>query len=579
MEMVRPAVIALTLWSLSGCLSGATDVDATAPPPAPWRAFSVAGLAPRYHLNNGAHFQNDPSGPIFLEVNGTLQWFVFPDQNTPDAQGLSRVFTSLDGVHWVRRDTSITWQYTGGVAVTPDGIARAIHNTGYVVCNTTADPWLADWSKAQHVPPCGPSCAKKGGGAPPLSHTAARPDIFRIGDPARPFQFHGEHYLVMGVGTNGSRSDGSAGGMRGETWLYKARNKELTSWSYVSVLFSTNVSAGHWWSQPTNMLECPDMFALGDKWVLLVSQIMQGGTYKGGGNTHYNQWYVGDFDGAVFTPTSQGVLDWGLMAAAKTITDVANNASSRRVLLGWLNAFDRQGSAEGDAANSTSTASELGSSVLWPAYETYASQVLPRELSLCSDGTLCISPIAELSALRIASTAFHATNPAATRCLSTVRGRQLELEAVLQAAEGASVSGVTVLGSPDGEEFTVVGVNATHLVVDQRHSTLRPDCRSCVSQSKTAPWWSKAAFVLNHTVRSAPLPTAPQEKGTQHRLRAYLDGNTLEVFLNGRLAITTIAFPTRSDSTCVGIVGGVASLKAWRLKDAPTTGVPPMPPT
>ena len=180
LEMVRPAAIALMLWSLGGCLSANTDVVATALPPAPRRAFNVAGLAPRYHLNNGAHFQNDPSAPIFLKVNGTLQWFVFPDQNTPDAQGLSRVFTSLDGVHWVRRDTSITWQYTGGVAVTPDGIARAIHNTDYVVCNTTADPWLADWSKAQHVPPCEPGCVKKGGGAPPLPHTATRPDIFRI---------------------------------------------------------------------------------------------------------------------------------------------------------------------------------------------------------------------------------------------------------------------------------------------------------------------------------------------------------------------------------------------------------------
>ena len=47
-----------------------------------------ADLAPRYHLNNGAHFQNDPSAPIFLEVNGTLHWFVFPDQkNTRTRRG------------------------------------------------------------------------------------------------------------------------------------------------------------------------------------------------------------------------------------------------------------------------------------------------------------------------------------------------------------------------------------------------------------------------------------------------------------------------------------------------------------
>ena len=168
--------------------------------------------------------------------------------------------------------------------------------------------------------------------------------------------------------------------------------------------------------------------------------------------------------------------------------------------------------------------------------------MLPRELTLCSDGSLCISPIAELSALRIAASAFHATDPAATRCLPAVRGRQLELDAVLKPAEGASLSGLSVLGSPHGEEVTVIGANATHWVVDHRHATLRPDCRSCVS--KDGPWWSKAAFVLNHTIRSAPLP-APQ--GTQHRLRAYLDGNTLELFLDGRLAITTIAFPTRGD--------------------------------
>ena len=107
----------------------------------------------------------------------------------------------------------------GLTLVCPDGIARAIHNADYVVCDTTTDPWLRNWSKAQHVPPCQPSCAKKGGGAPPLPHSGARPDVFRIGDPARPFRFRGDYYLVMGVGTNGSKPDGSAGGMRGETWL------------------------------------------------------------------------------------------------------------------------------------------------------------------------------------------------------------------------------------------------------------------------------------------------------------------------------------------------------------------------
>ena len=56
------------------------------------------------------------------------------------------------------------------------------------------------------------------------------------------------------------------------------------------------------------MMECPDLFPLGDRWVLLAS------LYK------TNQWWVGSLTGDPprFTPEQVGVLDYGNGYAAKT---------------------------------------------------------------------------------------------------------------------------------------------------------------------------------------------------------------------------------------------------------------------
>lgn len=121
--------------------------------------------------------------------------------------------------------------------------------------------------------------------------------------------------------------------------------------------------------------------------------------------------------------------------------------------------------------------------------------------------------------------------------------------------------------------------------------TLRPDCdcgtrrqgsicrpASICSSDQTYPG-PGPGFVLNRTVQSAPL----SHSGGQHQLRVWLDTANVEIFVDGRIALTTLAFPTRSDSRCVGVVGGgdarshVAFLSVWTLRAAPVTGVPPTP--
>jgi hypothetical protein len=72
---------------------------------------------------------------------------------------------------------------------------------------------------------------------------------------------------------------------------------------------------------------------------------------------------------------------------------------------------------------------------------------------------------------------------------------------------------VSVLAAPDGRERTLVGANATHLVVNQLNSTLTPDLSPAELQ-RVHFFWDSAA-VPNRTVLLAPLP-----HGTTHTIHA-----------------------------------------------------------
>jgi hypothetical protein len=114
----------------------------------------------------------------------------------------------------------------------------------------------------------------------------------------------------------------------------------------------------------------------------------------------------------------------------------------------------------------------------WPTLQPWGSQVLPRDLSLFDDGTLRIAPIPELKSLRIVGQAYSATTvKKSVQCLP-FNGTQLEVNFTVTMGQsdgpGAAAS-VIVMGSPTGSEQTVIGVNRTHLFVDQRKSSLTPD--------------------------------------------------------------------------------------------------------
>ena len=69
-------------------------------------------------------------------------------------------------------------------------------------------------------------------------------------------------------------------------------------------------------------------------------------------------------------------------------------------------------------------------------------------------------------------------------------------------------------------------------------------------------------------VHSGPLEL---ERGALLRLHVFVDRSVLEVFANGRLCMTSRIYPTRPDSTAIGLfaAGGPATLRSmevWSMK-------------
>lgn len=156
----------------------------------------------------------------------------------------------------------------------------------------------------------------------------------------------------------GSQRDSRGGALL----LYESDN--LLNWRYVGVSLLGE-------AEETGMdFECPDLFPLGEKWVLLTSR----------GAVH---WQVGDWDGRRFYPQKRGVCDGPPYSsathdaspyyAAKTAVD----ADGRRVMFAWL----RETQEIEDRTWSGALA-------------------LPRELRLLPDGSLGMEPAREIFGLR-----------------------------------------------------------------------------------------------------------------------------------------------------------------------------------
>ena len=468
---------------------------------------------PRFHLTARSGWLNDPNGPIewrgryhlFFQHNpaapvwGAPHWghvvgpdlvrwdplpvALSPSPGGPDAGGCWSGCAIDDG-------GVPTLVYTGVVARAPKGWTQT-------VCVARGDRDLATWRKDVRNPVIA-------GPPPDLPTVGFRdPYVWRDGD---------GWSMVIGSGIEG---------VGGAVLLY--RSPDLVRWDYVGVLYARDekLTDPLWTGR---MWECPALFPLGDRHVLVISVHDNRRTPT----LNYPVAFVGAYRGGRFLPERMERFDHGPDCYAPA---VMADRRGRRLAWGW--------SWEG---RDEAAQREQG----WAGTLT-----VPRELKALPDGHLGIGPAKELAALRGPCERVEGVRltPAAPRLDPRTRGDCLEIGVRIDPGTASAV--VLEVGAALGGEET------TRIRWDRAGRRLSVDRSRSSSDPRARGGDHGGAFELSSAERLD--------------LRVLLDRSILEVFANGRFALTARIYPTRADSDGIRLLaeGGdalVESFNVWRLE-------------
>ncbi len=455
---------------------------------------------PRYHFMPEANWLNDPNG--LIQWKGRYHLFYQYNPNGPFHGTIHWGHAvSADLVHWTHLPIALAPTPHGfdqdgvwsGCAVDNQGIPTILY-TGFrpqVQCLAWSDDDLLTWHK--HPQPVIASPPADLGIVGRDSGDWRDPWVWREAD---------RWYMLLGSGVRN---------VGGTALLYES--KDLLQWTYLHpILIGDQNELGTVW-------ECPNLFPLGDRHVLLISVIPE---------FRHTYYLAGDYTQQRFYPTTRGKTDHGAyFYAAQTMLDDAG----RRLMWGWIK--------EGREAQSQRAAGWSG------------VMSLPRVLELLPDGALSMSVAPELMVLR--DQHFHwadlVLSSYTAETAPSFQGHCLEISAQFQLIN-AEKFGCWVHCSPNGDERTLIAYDVAlqSLIVDRQTSSLDPG--------------------VDKTVETAPLPLAA---GETLQLHLYIDHSVIEVFAGDRVCLTSRVYPTRSDSSGVNLValGGrveLRSLDVWTLK-------------
>nr|WP_244995595.1 glycoside hydrolase family 32 protein [Halomicroarcula pellucida] len=287
-------------------------------------------------------------------------------------------------------------------------------------------------------------------------------------------------------------------------------SEDLLEWEYCHPILTGD------WRKTGPIWECPELLRFDEGSLLHVSDYSK------------VAYFSGEYDEAAkrFEPEDHGVLDHGVFYAPQSFAA----DDGRTLMFGWLKE-DRDREAQWDAG--------------WSG-----AMSLPRVVSLAADGTPEFSLPTELEALRETHHSFSdlTVSPDGTNPLADIEGDTLEVKMTVD-ARNVGEFGLVLRETPDGEERTVVRCKIRHreVVVDRSQSS-NSDAAADSSDS---------------------MPLTLDEDGT-FSLHLFLDRSVLELFTNDAQALTSRIYPTRPDSTGVGLYADdcevtVRSLDVWEL--------------
>ena len=418
---------------------------------------------PVYHHTPQYGWMNDPNGMFFKDGTWHLyyQWNPYGSQWENMHWGHS---TSRDLIHWE----------THPIALEPDWLGSIFSGS----CVTNGDEVVAFYTSAGMHQTQSMAVSKDGGrtfekySGNPVLTTSDVPD-FR--DP-RPFWNEDikAWNLILAAGQ--------------EMRIYSS--KDLKEWKYES-------SFGKEYGNHSGVWECPDLFKINNKWVLICN-INPGGPF-GGSATQY---FVGQFDGHKFTcesmPKVTKWMDYGKDHYATV--SFYNAPENRRVVMAWMSNWQY--------ANHV------------PTKQYRSGNSIPRDLGLftCGEETyVSVVPSKEMLTLRGAK----------------VKKPTEACEIIIDTKSMTEI----VLSNSKGEQVT--------MVYDAQKQSFSMD------RTKSGELSFSEAF---------PCVTTAPTYGTIKQLRLFIDRCSIEAFdAEGKMSMTNLVFPSEP-YTNIKIKGGKATI-------------------
>ncbi len=360
---------------------------------------------PIWHFGPPAQWMNDPNGTLWHDG-----WYHVFYQHNPGGEEWGDLHwghaRSRDLVHWEHLPLALFPQhalgekhcYSGCAALDAAGIPQILYTSvrhdeahpGSQVLASPADAALIGWKQAV----ANPAIDLKNHGGPTFERGWRDPYVFRT---------EGRTFLVLGAWL----------GEESAIALYENPDDHLRQWVYRGIILRAPKSS-------VTFFECPNLFKLGKKWVLLTSPVRE------------VEWYSGMLDLATYTfqVERRGRVDESdSYYATQTIVD----PTGRMLLFGWVQRFPK-----GRGWNGRLSA--------------------PRRVWLDAAGDLCAAPAAEIAVLRSGEKRFPAQSLDSTPASLALPGdHSHEVELTLERDPATSlrceIAGVTIALGPDGVRF------------------------------------------------------------------------------------------------------------------------------
>ena len=424
---------------------------------------------PHFHVTGGVGWINDPNG--FSHYRGEYHLFF---QYYPYA-------THWDSMHWghVKTRDFIRWERLP-CALAPDqeydregcfsGSAIELRDGRHLLMYTGVTKTEDDRDIQIQCLAFGDGVDyEKFAGNPVITAEALPPGGSEVHfrDP-KIWESDGKFYIVAG----NLDSDGS-----GAVLMFES--DDAVHWRFVSKIASSDHRLGRMW-------ECPDLFRLDGKQVLLVSpqEMHTGGMEFIEGNT--TLCLIGEMaqDGSLIRE-SEHTIDYGLdFYAPQTLL----TPDGRRVMIAWMQYWDSVNICPADLP-------------------FFGQMTLPRELNV-RDGRLIQNPVRELNAYRGERTSYTSVVIRERTRLDGVCGRCLDLTVTVKpGAQG--MNSFTVHAAEGGEYVTTI---------------LYHPQTSTVIVDRTKSGWPES--IQNQRIFEV------RESGGEIKLRLILDRYSLELFVN-----------------------------------------------